>query len=359
MKALSLFSSAGVGTTYLKDIGIKIVVANELNKRRAKLHQQCYPNTKVIQGSILEDDINVQIQEALKGHTIDLIVATPPCQGVSKQGKNQCDKSRTQDSRNYLIFEVIKYIHLLKPSFVLIENVPPYKNLLLNYNDLVYTVEDILSLEFGEEYEIKSEILNCADYNIPQSRKRYFIKLFKKGLVWNSPIKSDKQISIKEAIDYLPTLEAGETSDIKWHYARNQSKNHIECMKHTKSGETALNNKDKYYPRTLKGDRVIRFGSGFRRLNPNKPCSTITTKTRSLNSGLNHYGRLKEDGTYSDARPLTPLELMVINSLPKNWNIPDDTPDSLIADVLGECVPPLIIKRLCEPIFENEKFTEL
>jgi DNA (cytosine-5)-methyltransferase 1 len=38
-----------------------------------------------------------------------------------------------------------------------------------------------------------------------------------------------------------------------------------------------------------------------------------------------HPGRLKKNGTYSDARVLTPLELMLLTSLPKKWNVPKGT----------------------------------
>ena len=59
-----------------------------------------------------------------------------------------------------------------------------------------------------------------------------------------------------------------------------------------------------------------------------------------------HPGRLLEDGTYSDARVLTPLELMILNSLPEDWGIPDDTPEILIRQVIGESIPPLMIERI-------------
>ena len=52
------------------------------------------------------------------------------------------------------------------------------------------------------------------------------------------------------------------------------------------------------------------------------------------------------DGTYSDARVLTPYELMLLTSLPANWNIPDDTPEILIRQVIGESIPPLKIKKI-------------
>ncbi len=59
-----------------------------------------------------------------------------------------------------------------------------------------------------------------------------------------------------------------------------------------------------------------------------------------------HPGRLKPDGTYSDARVLTPLELMIINSMPTDWNIPDDTPEILVRQCIGESIPPLLLKKV-------------
>ena len=57
MQGVSLFSSAGIAETYLSQIGIKIVAANELLKERAELHRSIFPETKMIQGNILNDQI--------------------------------------------------------------------------------------------------------------------------------------------------------------------------------------------------------------------------------------------------------------------------------------------------------------
>ena len=43
LKGISLFASAGIGETYFKDIGIDIVVANELIERRANLYKAISP----------------------------------------------------------------------------------------------------------------------------------------------------------------------------------------------------------------------------------------------------------------------------------------------------------------------------
>ena len=74
--------------------------------------------------------------------------------------------------------------------------------------------------------------------------------------------------------------------------------------------------------------------------------------TRALNNGAIsghnnvHPGRLKSDGTYSDARVLTMLELFIVSSLPKNWNYPKKYSDSFIRQIIGEGVPPLFIKKI-------------
>jgi len=60
-----------------------------------------------------------------------------------------------------------------------------------------------------------------------------------------------------------------------------------------------------------------------------------------------HPGReTDEEGIYSDARVLTIFELMRVMTLPDNWNIPDWATPQLIRAVIGEGIPPLLIKKI-------------
>ena len=59
-----------------------------------------------------------------------------------------------------------------------------------------------------------------------------------------------------------------------------------------------------------------------------------------------HPGRMNKDGTYSDARVLSPLELFILNSLPESFNPPAETSEILIRQVMGECIPPLLLKKI-------------
>lgn len=348
MLGVSLFSSAGIAENYLEEIGVNIVVANELIEERASLYQSLYSNSKMIAGDILDDQV---FQSILKNtpEKVDFLIATPPCQGMSVAGKNRNIQQMLTDKRNHLFFRIIDFIKIKFPDFILIENVPAFLKMVLPFQNKQLKIVEILSIIFEDEYFIESEVYDASDFGVAQRRKRAIIKLYKKGRKWSSPIKH-KQITVKEAIGHLPSIEAGQKSNIKWHFARNHSKNHIEWLKHTPTGKSAFENKT-LFPTKPNGEKIKSYMTTYRRMKWNEPAPTITIRNDAVSSQLNvHPGRDLGNGTYSDARVLTPLELILLSSLPENWHIPDDTPELLIRKCLGECVPPLLIKNIVSRI---------
>lgn len=345
LKGISLFSGAGIGETFFKEVGIDILVANELVKQRAELYKSISPNTNVICGDITKTEIyNKIISSSPK--PLDFLLASPPCQGMSIAGKNRNQKSMQSDSRNYLITYVFNMIKDLSPTYVLIENVPSLLKFKINHNNKMMNVLEILKTEFENQYNIESNVLDSSDYGVPQVRNRAIIKMNKIGTIWNWPKKESKKITVEEAIGFLPALEAGQHSIIKWHFARNHTKENILWMKHTPTGKTAFDNPI-YYPQKSNGDKIKGYNSCYRRIRWDTPAPTITMRNDCIASQRNvHPGRPLPDGTYSDARVLTPLELMILDSLPINWNIPDNTPELLIRQCIGESIPPLMLKKI-------------
>ncbi len=350
LQGVSLFSSIGIGEADLNKIGIQIRLANELLKNRAELYKKMYPDSLMIQGDITDKKVfNEIISKAPQ--RVDFLIATPPCQGVSIAGKNRRPINMPQDERNYLLFSLVEFIKIKRPTFVLIENVPQYIKLYLPFQGKLTSLLDILRSELGEQYHIESKIFDSSEFGVPQKRNRLIIKLNKKGTNWPwvKPNKN-KIVTTRDAIGGLPSLEAGENSGIPWHFARPHSAKHIKWMQHTPSGETAFANK-KHYPQKDDGTRISGYDSTYRRIKWDEPAPTITMRNDAISSQRNvHPGRLKKDGTYSDARVLTPLELMLLTSLPKNWKVPKDTPEILIRQCIGESVPPLLIKKIASKI---------
>jgi len=349
MVGASLFSSAGIAETYFEEVGIKIVAANELIQERANLYQALYPNSKMIVGNILDKNVF----EALLNNTppkLDFLIASPPCQGMSVAGKNRNIEQMLNDERNHLVFKIIDFIKLKSPDFVLIENVPTFFKMVLPYENQHLKVVEILNLLFGKEYNIEANVYDASEYGVAQRRTRAIIKLFRIGKKWGQPIKAPKTITVEEKIGFLPSIEAGEKSNIKWHFARKHSDNHVMWMKHTPTGKTAFENK-KCFPVKPNGEKIKSYNTTYRRIKWDEPAPTITIRNDAISSQLNvHPGRELKDGTYSDARVLTPLELMLLSSLPQNWNIPDNTPELLIRKCIGECIPPLLIKNIVAQI---------
>lgn len=347
MKGASLFSSIGIAETFFKDVGVDILVANELLKDRAKLYSQIYPHSKMISGDILDENIFNNITHT--NDDIDFLIASPPCQGMSVAGKNRNTEQMLMDERNYLVFKVIDFIKIKKPKFILIENVPTFFKLLLPFHNQLLNVVDILSIIFKDKYIIEAQAYDTSLYGIPQKRTRAIIKMHLKGTKWGNP-SSQEIITVRDAIEHLPSIESGEKSKIKWHFARKHSERHIKWMQNTPTGKSAIEN-EVHYPIKENGERIKSYMTTYRRIKWDEPAPTITMRNDAISSQLNvHPGRKLSNSFYSDARVLTPKELMVLSSLPDNWNIPEDTNELLIRKSIGECIPPLLIKKIVEQI---------
>lgn len=117
-------------------------------------------------------------------------------------------------------------------------------------------------------------------------------------------------------------------------------------MQHTPQGKSAIYN-EIYYPKKADGTRIKGFHNTFKRMVWNQPCPARTTYSGSISSHNNvHPGRLRADGTYSDARVLTLLETFIVSSIPENIEFPPNASDNFIRTVIGEAIPPKLLEEI-------------
>ena len=352
IKGASMFASAGIGETYFKKAGIDIVVANELLPKRGQFYSEMNPESHMIVGDIKDKKIKNEFLNNIS-KDIKFLVATPPCQGISNLGKNRTIDDKLKDPRNYLIFEVLDVIDKNDFDYIMIENVPGFLKVLLPYKKELKTIEEILTDKYSKKYKIEARILNAKDYGVPQSRPRAIVKMYKKGLKWGWP-KVQKEITLREAIGDLPSLESGEKSNIKFHNAKVHNDREIECMRHTAEGCSAMVN-DIYYPKKEDGSRVKGFHNTYKRMKWDAPAPARTMNNGNIGSHNNvHPGRKNPDGTYSDARVLTLRELFIVESLPAEWEIPNWATDTFIRQIIGEAVPPMLAYNIVKGIGEDD-----
>lgn len=341
IKGISMFSSGGIAETYLEEIGIDILLANELIDERANFYKYLYPKSKMIAGDIQNINIfNEFVNEARKIKP-KFLIATPPCQGMSSLGK----KEYGVDERNFLIFSVIDVITKIDFDFILIENVPKFFKLLFPFKGKAMGIVEILERLFSDKYQIEYSILNAKDYGVPQSRPRAIIKLYKKNKKWSAPEKQ-KEITLREAIGHLPSLLPGEKSNIKFHRAIQHSPMQVEAMMNTPEGKSAMVN-EIFYPKKTNGEKVSGFHNTYKRMKWDAPAPARATNN-GLISGHNnvHPGIKQKNGTWSDPRVLTLLELFIVSSLPQDWDFPDNKKESFVRLLIGEAIPPLMLKEI-------------
>ncbi len=370
MRALSLFANIGVSEAYLKNVGINTVLANELDERRATLYSKIYPETKMICGDFTKKEIfNSLVSESnLLG--IDIIMATPPCQGMSTAGQK-----KVNDERNKLIIHTVDLIEQVSPKYIFIENVPDFLKTVIEYKKKKMLIPNFITDRLEENYVIEFNIIDTKDYSVPQSRKRTIILLSRRDQesIWTIPNKNDKHITLKEAIGNIPSIdpfikdvEEQELLEFfpqyyekreralkisKWNQPPVHIKRQVKAMMHTPTSCTAFDNKT-FKPIKEDGNLVKGFRNTYKRQNWNLPAYTVTMDNRKISSQNNvHPGRFlgkdcNENEIYSDARSLTLYEIMKIMSLPDDWPIPPNTSEAFIRRIIGEGIPPLFTKQV-------------
>lgn len=378
LNGISLFSNVGIAETYLEKLNINIVIANEIIEERARFYSHLYPNVNMIVGDITNEEIYNKIIKKSKEKNVEFLIATPPCQGMSIAGKMD-----SKDPRNQLIFYAIKAIKDIRPKYVLLENVPRQLKTKIIIDGKEVLIPEYLKLELMNDYNFANEIIVSAkDYGVPQMRKRNILLLSRKDMsyIWQMPKPHNKEVTLREALKDIPSIDPylkeglEETKRLfpdfekkkiiglnfsKWHYPPTHSKKLVEVMMHTPSGCTAFDNKI-YYPKKNDGNKVNGHYNTYRRHNWDKPSRTITQNNGVISSlCCVHPGYKISDGTteyeriYSDARCFSIYELLIVTSLPTDWNIPDWATDKLIRSVIGEGIPPLLVYNIVKNLIDN------
>ena len=179
LTAISLFSGAGLSDLGYEMAGFRFVVQVEVDENRAAIGAANFPNstwlTRDVCGSA--DEIATAYHAATT-QQLDLLVATPPCQGMSSsnpsRGKRRSPRAQELEAKNRLMLEVIPVARRLKPRVIVAENVRPVLTLNVTYDGADGTVIDHIRNHLTD-YEVFPEVVNVADYGIPQVRKRALV----------------------------------------------------------------------------------------------------------------------------------------------------------------------------------------
>ncbi len=185
LTAVSLFSGAGLSDLGYELAGFRFVVQVEVDSKRAAIGATNFPCSTWLAKDVCGNAGEVATAYNMAtSRRLDLLVATPPCQGMSSsnpsRGKRRSRRAQELEAKNRLMLEVIPLAQKLKPRVIVAENVRPVLTLNVEYEGASGTVTDHMR-DHLSDYEVFAEVVNVADYGIPQVRKRALVVAIHKG----------------------------------------------------------------------------------------------------------------------------------------------------------------------------------
>ncbi len=288
-----------------------------------------------------EDGSPARLEDVPAYPKADIVVGGPPCQGFSPLNMRGVGLERRGLWREYL-----KALKQAEPRIFVMENVP----------ELLKSAEYLAFKAEAErlDYTVEGNILNAADYGVPQTRRRAIVIGVKDGNpIWPKqthhapaealPDGSDRWRTFQDAVEGLPLQPTGQN----WHNARNPKPVSMERYE------------------TIPGEGEGRFELAARR-----PDITPNCWLRKKTGSTDVFGRLwwnrpaftirtefykPEKGRYlhpSQHRPITVREAARCQTFPDNFQFPASQSMTSVAKQIGNAVPPRLAVRLAAVVAE-------
>ncbi len=305
MKVIDLFSGCGGFSYGFKQEGFEILGFVECWEPAISTYLKNHPKALHLGTDITK--VKDETISKFEGE-VDIIVGGPPCQGFSIAGKRN-----PKDKRNLLYQEYLRFVRIIRPKYIVMENVSGILSMRDENNNfiLLHIIDELMSLGYFVSYKL----MNAAHHGVPQNRQRIIIIGKELELFPNT------NYNKKSIFDAIWDLSKGK-SKLNAHVHFNPSEETIDRIKKLSQGESMSN-----------------FGLGRKRLIYDEPSKTIVTKPIYIHPLRNRF--------------LTPRELARIQSFPDSFEF-TGSKTSMVKQI-GNAVPPLMAKAIAKKIKEDIK----
>ena len=360
------FEKGGFETAYANDI--EKFAYNTIKKNKPDIQCDLGDITNITSSEILR-------RCDLKEGEADVVIGGPPCQSFSTAGK----RKGFDDKRGIALLEFIRVIRDVRPKFFVFENVPGIKSMSkkqIGFYDRASMDKSKLSddekygslfkeilEEFDglEGYEIDHDILNAADYGVPQKRKRF--------ILIGSRVADPKKIfeEIREMAKFADPRVAAEEKKEPWKTLRDGLSGLVDEEKEL-TEFPSWGKYMKYIPRGVGGnwtdlpDELKKEAMGgaadsddekrkgkqggrtgfFRRLGWDSPSPTLVTSPSQLGTCMCHP---------DEDRPLTVREYARLQGFPDDWEFVGSIPQKY--RMIGEAVPVQLAEVIAATLIKN------
>ena len=339
---VDLFCGAGGASYGFQSAGFNVVLGIDHLIPALKTFQENHKNASTILGDI--KDITPKIIEDLLGDTqVKVLIGGVPCQGFSLNNR----KRREDDPRNQLFYEFVRFIKILKPEMIMLENVSGMKS--MKNGEVVETIKaEIIEAgkEIGKDYNVEYRMLNAADYGVPQLRNRLIFLggSSKFNIAFPKPkFTPENYRTVRDAIGDMPSLKPKENN---CEYDKEPFSEYQKLMR--KDSEFLFNNQAPNHPKATV-DRIKNTSPGEPMYPRYKQRIRLCWNNPSPTQVCGGIRPQFQFGHPEDNRGLTIRERARIQSFPDTFKFTGGMVQERVQT--GNAVPPLLAQAIAENLY--------
>jgi DNA (cytosine-5)-methyltransferase 1 len=334
--AIDLFAGGGGLSQGLKQAGFVVSAAVEIEPAACATYSANHPGTVIFQHDIRKIAGQELLRTSPTGQ-IDLIAACPPCQGFS----SLTAKYRRDDPRNELIFEFVRLVREIRPSTIMMENVP---GLAKGAGSHLFemAMQDLQT----QGYRLSYDVVDVADYGVPQRRRRLVVLGSRcdsieipRATHSRAPQEGQRHwVTVRDAIAHEDrpvtlkrALALGGAHSVRWNVVRNMSDINIERLRAARPGKSRATLPVELRPRCHQ-QADTGFSNVYGRMSWDEPSPTITGGCTTLSKG--------RFGHPSQLRTISVREAALLQSFPKDYRFDTSHMDK-VCSIIGNALPPL------------------
>lgn len=347
--AVDLFCGIGGLTHGLTLAGIPVVAGFDIDES-CRFSYEENNNAEFICKDIAQVN-RFDLESYYHENAVRILVGCAPCQPFSRYS-GRYRKNGNTDEKWALLYSFESLIKDCKPEIVSMENVPGLMQERV-FNDFR---NSLLSLG----YSIDVNVIDCASYGVPQSRKRLVLLASRLGNISLIPPTYDKKsyLTVRDSIGNLPPIQDGETYVTDpLHSASKLSTINKKRIKQSKQGGTWRDWDENLKLICHKKESGLSYASVYGRMEWDKPSPTITTQFFGYGNG--RFGHPEQD------RAISLREGAILQSFPPDYIFYDPcntTSRREIAAHIGNAVPVMLgqaigisIKKHLEEVENGQK----
>ena len=327
---IDLFCGAGGLTRGLLDAGIRVVRGVDTDATAKETYERNNQGAEFVQADVREISPD-QIMHGVDRSDGLLLAGCAPCQPFSRHSSRGTD-----DERRSLIESVGSLVERTLPDYVLVENVPGFRENNPYRTAFLETMHDNM-------YHVDEQVVDAKDYGVPQTRKRYVLLASRRGPISVPNCKVEPK-TVRDAIGGFPKIEAGpnDSPDVDNHVSPGLSERLLKRIRLTPPDGGSRRNT----PRDLwTGCHLNHTGhtDTYGRMRWDAPAPTLTCRCISLSNG--RFGHPEQH------RAISVREAAALQSFGDSYVFCSSMSGNAVH--IGNAVPPLMAKALGNAIISH------